>query len=75
MRLKKAMVEEGEDLEVLSLGLERLSRAIGIEHKVSPKRGDEDHEASWERALRDIENQLFPPGTERPSLALSERRE
>jgi len=40
MRLKKAMVEEGEELEVLSLAMERLSRAIGVQHKMSPKKAE-----------------------------------
>jgi hypothetical protein len=62
MRLKKAMVEEGEDLEMLSLGLERLSRAIGIQHKMSPKRDD-----AWldnlEAVLRRFEDPSLPPGS------------
>lgn len=51
MRLKKAMVEEEEDLEMLSLGLERLSRAIGIQHKMSPNR---DKQEEWLRNLEEI---------------------
>jgi hypothetical protein len=62
MRLKKAMVEEGEDLEVLSLGLERLSRAIGIQHKVSPKKEDAWFE-NLEAVLRGFEDPSLPPGS------------
>ena len=62
MRLKKAMVEEGEDLEMLSLGLERLSRAIGMQHKMSPKRDDAWLD-SLEAVLRRFEDPSLPPGS------------
>jgi hypothetical protein len=61
MRLKKAMVEDGEDLELLTLGLERLSRAIGMQHKVSPKKDDDAWLDNLETVLRRFEP-LYPPG-------------
>jgi hypothetical protein len=63
MRLKKAMVEEGEDLEVLSLGLERLSRAVGVQHKMHPKASDEFWD-NFEDVLRRGNEMFFPPGSD-----------
>ena len=67
MRLKKAMVEEKEDLEVLSLAMERLSRAIGVQHKMSPKPSEELWE-NFEAVLRETGEQLFPLGAEKPYM-------
>jgi hypothetical protein len=67
MRLKKGM-EEGEDLEVMSLGLERLSRAIGVKHKVSPKQLSDEYWDNFEEVLEQGYEMFFPPGTEKPHL-------
>ena len=60
MRLKKAMVKEEEDLEVLS-------RAIGVQQKMWPK----PSEQLWDNfgaVLRSTHEQFFPPGTEKSRL-------
>ena len=72
MRLKRAVVEGKENLEALSLGMERLSRAIGLQHKMSPKKSD-DWIESWEATLRAFEDQMFPDGKPRPRWALPPR--
>jgi iron-sulfur cluster repair protein YtfE (RIC family) len=61
MQLKKAMEEE-EDLEMLSLGLERLSRAIGIQHKMSPKKDKvEELLQNLEELMRPYDDIFRPP--------------
>ncbi|TMB65247.1 MAG: hypothetical protein E6J43_12270 [Chloroflexi bacterium] len=41
MRIKRALVDEEEDLEILSMGLDRLSRAVGMQHKMHPQASEE----------------------------------
>lgn len=72
MRLKRAAVEDEEDLEVLSLGMERLSRAIGLQHRMSPKKG-EDWIEKWEEMIRGFEDQMYPDGMDRPWWCLPPR--
>ena len=49
------------------LVMERLSRAIGVQHKMSPKPSKQLWD-NFEAVLRSTHEQFFPPGTERPYL-------
>jgi len=74
MRMKRAAVEEKEDLEMLSLGLDRLSRAIAIQHKMLGKQ-DGTWLEKWEETLRAWEDNLYPDGMDRPWWCLPPREE
>ena len=68
MRLKKAVVEEEEDLEMLSLGMERPSRAVGMQHKMYLKKDKaEELMKSLEEILSPYDDIFHGPPREMPN--------
>ena len=68
--LKKESLKEDADLELLSLGLDRLSRAIGVQHKTTPKETYMDWLEKWEASLRAVEEGIFPERKGQPPRML-----